>query len=286
MADYSDSKKTGALYPSNAAQTVLGRLEPLLTPEQLKSRFLKGISMVLKIKNPETGQPFTITDDELKDYIQKAADRAENETGLTLFPTKYKEKLPFQKQDYEQFGYFQLPNRPIASIDALTVRLSDGSDVFVFPLEWIEVANLIWGQLNILPLAFEGIQGGTGIVGGATASNPGGGTAVFFNSLWNRPWVSALFGVEYTTGFPDGLLPEYVNELIGTIAAMRVLSQIAAAYAGSTSVSLGLDGMSQSIGTPGPQRYQVRMQELADDKKVMIKKLKKLFGTAWVVDTV
>lgn len=285
--DGNGPKNTGSMYPSNAVATTLGRLEPLITPDQLKSRFLKGIPMVLRVKDPTTGKAFQITDEELKDYIQLAVDVAENETGLTLFPTKFENKLPFQKQDYEQFGYFQLPHRPIASIEKLTVRLADGSDIFVFPTQWIEVANLIWGQLNILPLAFQGIEAGTGIVGGSVnGSTPGGGTAVFFNSLWNRPWVAALFGVEYTTGFRDGMMPKMVNEMIGTIAAMRTLSQIAAAYAAQTSTSLGIDGMNQSVGTPGPNRYQVRMQELAADRKLYMRKLKKLFGTSFVAGTV
>jgi hypothetical protein len=285
MPIYTGSKgPPGSLYPPNAIATVLGRLEPLLTPDQLKSRYLKGIQLTLKIKDPDTGKPYKIMDEELKDYIDLAIDEAEQETGLTLFPTKFSNKLPYQRQDYEQFGYLQLPHRPISSIDSFTVKLADNSEIFRFPVEWIETANLIWGQLNIIPLAFQSIEGGGGVVGvnetGAT------GTAVFFNSLWNRPWVAAMLNVEYTTGFPDGMMPKSVNDLIGTIATMRVLSQIAAAYAGQTSVSLGIDGMSQSIGTPGPNRYQVRMQELADHRKLLVRKLKKAFGTSFVVGTV
>ncbi len=272
----------GKQYQENGTFTPWGRLEPLLTPDQLKSRYLKGIPMTLKIKDVD-GQRFVITDDELKDYIDLAVDEAENETGLVLMPTQFTEKLPFQKQDYESFGYFQLPKRPVASIEALNVTLADGSDVFVFPTEWIETANLIHGQLNIIPLAFQGMQGGTGIIGGV---NSGGGTAVFFNSLWNRPWVAAMFGITYTAGFINGLMPKYVNNLIGCIVAMRVLSMIAAAYAGATSTSLGLDGMSQSVGTPGPQRYKQRMEELTAERALIVKKLKKSYGSKFVVGTV
>jgi hypothetical protein len=273
----------GHQYLENATATPWGRLEPLLTPDQLKSRYLKGIPMVLKIKDPATGKPYTITDDELKDYIELAVDEAENETGLVLMPTQFTEKLPFQKQDYESFGYFQLPRRPIASIEALNVTLADGSDVFVFPTEWLETSNLIHGQLNILPLAFQGMQGGTGVVGGVSA---GSGTAVFFNSLWNRPWVAALFGVTYTAGFKNGLMPKYVNNLIGLIVAMRVLSMIAAAYATYQSVSLGMDGMSQSVSTPGPQRFKIRIEELEKERALVVRKLKKAFGSKFVVGTI
>lgn len=266
----------GQQWPENATATPWGRLEPLITPEQLKSRYLKGVQLVLKIMDPDTRKPFRITDDELKDYINRAVSVAEEETNLILMPTQFTEKLPFQKQDFEQFGYFQLPRRPVASVDALNVTLADGSDVFQFPTEWIETANLIHGQLNIIPLAFQSVIAGTGVIGGV---NAGGGTAVFFNALWNRPWVAALFGITYTCGFKNGMMPQLVNDLIGVIVAMRVLSQLAAAYAYLQSASLGIDGMSQSVSTPGPQRFKIRMDELKEERALLVKKLKKYGGS-------
>lgn len=284
MPIYDGSKGiVGGMYPANAIATVLGRLEPLITPDQLKSEFLKGIQMTLKIKDPDTNKPYKIMDEELKKYIDRAIDTAEQETGLSLFPTQVSDKLPYTKQDWEAFGYMQLPHRPISSIESMTVRLADGSDVFTFPTTWLETANLLHGQMNLLPLAFQNVEAGTGIVGGDTG---GGGTAVFFNSLWGRPWVAALFNVVYTVGFKDGMMPKMVNELIGTIAAMRVLSMIAAAYAANTSVSLGIDGMSQSTSGPGPQRFTQRMTELAEDRKLYVRKLKKLCGTSFVAGSV
>ena len=287
MADYSSSKPAGggAIYPENAvASEFYGRLEPLITPAQLKSRFLKGIPLILKIRDPETQQFFRITDDELKDYILTAMDEAENETGLFFMPTQFSEKLPYQRQDFEQFGYQQIGRKPISSIESLTVRLSDQSDIFVFPTEWIETGNLVHGQLNIIPLAFQGVQGGTGIIGGGI--DGGSGTSVFFNSLWNREWVAALFNITYTTGFPNGMMPRLVNQLVGNIVTMQVLSQLAAAFSHATSTSLGIDGLSQSVSGPGPNRYTVRMKELQDQRNLLVRKLKKLFGTGIVVGTV
>lgn len=297
MADYTNSKPAGnrelnadgsvkaqgQQYPENVVTTPWGRLEPLLTVDLLKSRFLKGIPLTLKIKDPETGKPYKIADEELKDYIDLAVDEAEQETSLLLMPTQVTVKLPFQKQDFEQFGYFQLPHRPVASIEELTVQLADGSEIFTFPTQWIETANLIHGQLNIIPLAFQGLASGTGIIGG---TSEGQGTAVFFNSLWNRPWVAALFGITYTAGFKNGLMPKSVNQLIGVIAAMQVLSQVAAAYAGQQSTSLGLDGMSQSVSTPGPNRYAKRMEELQAQRALLVKKLKKSYASKIIVGTV
>lgn len=274
----------GQQYPENAVATPWGRLEPLLTPEQLKSRYLKGIPMTLKIMNPDTRTPYTITDDELKDYIELAVNDAEEETSLILMPTQFQDKLPYQRQDFESLGYLQLPRRPVASIEALNIVLADGSEAFRFPLDWIETANLVHGQLNLIPLALQGVI--TGNLAGNASVDPVTGNAVFFNGLYNRPWVAALFGVTYTCGFKDGLMPKTVNNLIGVIAAMRVLSMIGAAYANFTSVSLGIDGMSQSVGTAGPQRYKQRMDELTAERALLVRKLKKLGGGGILVGTI
>ena len=295
MSDYTNSKKAGTFdfgtglqgkqYPEGAAETKWGRLEPLLEPEQLVARQLWGIPLISKFKDLDTGKPMRITDDMLKDYIQLAVDEAEQETGLIIMPTRFQEKLSYQKQDYESFSYLQLPHRPVSSIETLSVTLADGSAIFEFPLMWVETANLIHGQLNLLPLAFQSGIGGTGIIGGDPGAGSGG-TAVFFNSLWSRNWVAALFGVSYTAGFINGMLPKAVNELIGCIAAMKVLSMLAATYARSTSQSLGIDGMSQGWSGPGPQVFALRMTELAAQRKLLVKKLKRQYATNFVSGTV
>lgn len=293
-ADFSNGNKSagvfdasvnqqGSQYPENVINTPWGRLEPLITVDQLKSRFLKGIPLVLRIVDPETRKPFTITNAELKDYIELSVDETENETGLTLMPTQITQRLSYDRHDYESFGYMQLPHRPISSLQELSVSLADGSQVFVFPLQWIETANLIHGQLNIIPLAFSGVSGGTGIIGGVAN---GQGTAVFFNSLWNRPWVAALFGVRYVAGFKDGMMPKIVNQIIGINVAIRVLSQIAAAHSVINSSSIGLDGMSQSLSGPGGQRYALRIQELEAQKKLLVGRIRKSFGSKFAVGTI
>lgn len=277
MPLYDGSKgPPGALYPTNATDSEFQRLEPLITPTLLKSRFLKGISMTLKVKDLETGKPFRITDEELADYIESAVCDAEDDTGICIMPTKFSDKLPYQRQDYEKMGYLQLPHKPISSIDSMTVKMSDGVPIFEFPMAWLETANLVAGQLNLIPLA-------SGLISADASSS---GSALFFTSLWNMPWVAALFAVEYTTGFKDGLVPRSVNNLIGTIAAMRVLSQLAAAQSGQNSVSIGLNGMNQSVSGPGPDRYKTRMGELAEDRKRATKKIRKIFGTSFVTSTV
>jgi len=287
MPDYSNSKglppdhlgNPGKTYPENAVASPWGRLEPLLTTDQLVSRFLFGIPLVSRMKDPRTNKPMVITDDMLKDYIRLALDTAEAECAIDIMPVKYSEKFAFDKAEYDQFGFFKCTHKPVYSVDLLSVRPSDNQDVFIVPLEWVETAFLTYGQINIIPLTLAITSNGI------TNSQTGGG-AVFLNILGQKPWVPAFWGIEYTTGFQNGQVPVIVNDLIGTIAAQRVLSMLAATYARSNSTSLSIDGMSQSISTPGPQVFKVRLDELAEQRKLLTNKVKKLFQQKFIVGNI
>src|SRR6185369_13911889 len=105
------------------------------------------------------------------------------------------------------------------------------------------------------------------------------GGAFFLSILGNRQWIPAYWKITYTSGFKDGMVPRVINELISTIAAMEILSQLAATYARVQSHSLGIDGLSQSVSTPGPAVFQVRIQELTDKRKALVGKIRAKYGT-------
>ena len=271
-------RKQGPQYPLDVAVDSWGSLEPLITAEQLKTRFLLAIPLTLRVKDPETGKPFKVTDAQITELIRVHVSTAEEETGLTIMPRQFVEKIPFSRQDWESFGYFRVNHRPVSSIEAFNCSLSDGSVAFAFPTEWLEMGNATtMGQINVIPLAFQAFSAGTGIIGqGAT------GNATFFNAVVNRNWLAALFAVTYSAGFKNGLVPVPVNQLIGTIVAMEILSMLAAAYAQATSTSLNVDGLGQSVSGPGPARYQIRMGELDKQRQLLVKKLKGKYATKLV----
>lgn len=268
MSIYTGSKgRPGAQFPDNAVDSAWNRLEPLITAEKLRSQFLFGIPLVSALRDPITKKADVLTDDILKDIIVRSLELAEVETGIDIMPLKRRDKLPFDRFEYESFGYLRIPHRPISTVDSLDIVPADGNTVYKVPLEWVETAYLQWGQINIVPLT---IATGTG---GFVPVNTAGG-AVFLSIFANMPWMPAFWQVEYTTGYLDGKLPRHINELIGTIAAMEVLGLLGATYARVTSSSLGIDSLSQSVSGPGPQLFAVRIQELADKKKELIKKIK------------
>lgn len=267
------SKATvGAVFPAQVSQSQSVHLEPLITPEQLVTRHLFGIPLVSGVKNPLTGRADVMTAEKLKDIIEGAVTQAEVESHLDIMPVQRVEKHAWDRNDYLSFGYFRLEHRPCSALQEIAVSPPDNSTIFIVPLQWIEVARLAYGQVNIIPLLVAMTSGG-----GVVTSTPAG-ASVFLAIFSDRTWLPDFWRVTYTSGFPDGKMPRIVNELIGTIAAMEVLSQLAATYAHATGTSLGIDGLSQSVSGPGPQRYQQRMTELVDKRKKIARKIRVMYG--------
>lgn len=272
MADYSLSRfAVGAALPENAIQAEFPQMEPLITPELLRSRHLLGVSLACA-KDPVTGKATIITDDILRDIIDGAVAQAELELKIDIFPVKRREKHPFDANLYASFGYFQLSHRPASSVDKLSVTPSNNLDIYVLPNDWVETAYLARGQINIVPLTVAFVQG-TQI----PSSGVGGGAA-YLQILGNKAWIPAWWQIEYTSGFPGGMLPRILNEYIASRAAVEVLSQLALSFARANSQSLGIDGLSQSVSTPGPQIFKGRTDELEEKMKAIGKKLRALFG--------
>ena len=280
--DYTGNKPaTSGIWKPWQNDTSWKDLEPLVTPELVRSRHLFGIPLFSAMKDPLTGKRQAFTDDMLRDQIVGAVSDAELETHLDIFPRQYRERAPFDRQEYQAWSYFRTEHRPITSVERLTVRTSNEVDVFTVPLEWLEAGNLVKGQINLIPMGVAltgtGDPNSNGVVGGQTA-----GGAAFLAILGNQPWIAAFWMITYSTGFQDGNLPRPVNELVGIIAAMRVLSMLAATYARVTGASLGVDGLSQSVSGPGPQLFKLRMDELAAQRKLAVKKLRAMYATGLV----
>lgn len=283
MSDFSNSKEYGTCtYPvhANGTSGLLRRCEPMLTPEKLKSRFLKGIP--LKFPNGDI-----INDEDLKDKINLAMNEAELLLGTTITRESFKEKAPFDWALYKAFIHIKTEHGPINSLEKLCIKASNDIDVFTIPPEWIETANFTKNLINVIPLlaAF----GATTISGTPVAASGGAGAA--FLAIWtaegNASHIPAYWEVQYTSGMANknGDIPIPVNELIGIVTAMDILSLIAPANL-FNSQSLSQDGISQSSSGPGPLIYRTRMDELERKRDELIKKLKGVFARRYFIGNI
>lgn len=260
----------GGVYPPQVKDSPQLRLEPLLTPEQLRNRHLFGIPLISATKDPLTNRPAIMTDELLKDIIQGAVNQAEQDTHLDIMPVARTESHPWDRNLYISNGNFLLEHGPPAVLQQLYVRPPDNSNIFIVPLTWVDTSRLMYRQINIIPLLVALTSGGA--VQSTTA-----GASVFLAIFSDRQFMSDFWQIEYISGFLDGNVPRIINELIGTISAIEVLSQLAASFY-ANSVSLGIDGLSQSISTMGPQRFKVRIEELEAKRKRIIGQIRSLYG--------
>jgi hypothetical protein len=279
--DFTDAKlPMGGVYPDQVVDGVWQRVEPLVDVKKLKDRHLAGIPLVSGVVNPNTRKREEITDDQIKEKILDAVATAELELGLDIFPTARKEKYPFDRPLYESLGYLQLTHKPVMALQKFSVTPSNGVDVYVLPLDWVETAYLPKGQINIIPLTISISNAGY------IPASTGGGGAAFLSLLGQKSWIPAYWEVDYITGFPDSKIPRVINLIIGMTAAIDILSMLAATYARTTSKSVSIDGLSQSQGGPGPQMFDGRIKLLQDQKAQIVGKLKNIYGTKLFVSNV
>jgi hypothetical protein len=269
MADifkYTKSYGT-AMYPVHALKTsgLLQRVEPFLTPEQLVSRFLKGIPLSFR-----NGDKFTPAD--LKDRIYLAQNAAELELHVNLTRELIQEKLPFKQEDYKAYIHLVAEQGPICTIHQLAIVSADKNTIFEIPPEWIETTNFTKRLINVIPLlAAYGVNSVQGAVGNAGIA--------FLTVIDGLNWVPAYWQIKYTSGISneEGTVPAVVNEYVGCIAAIDILSEIAATWI-YNSQSQTQDGISQSSSGPGPRIYLLRIEDLEKKKAVLERKLKAIFA--------
>lgn len=269
----------GGMLPEGAVATDWQDYEPLITPDKVKKLHLFGIPLVSALRDPHTGRPQEMTPEIISVFIQEAVGIVELETGLEIFPRRHKERQAYDLPAQNSFGFTVLRHRPIQSIERLAITSSDGVNIWDVPLNWIETGYIHQGQINLVPFAVSAQSGVT-----IPVTSPVG--MGLLPSLFRFSWVPALWMVEFTTGFPDGCVGKSVNHLIGIVTAMEILSNLAATFSRNTGSSLGIDGLSQSVSSPGPQLYDTRLMALAEKRKWYVNKLKREFGLGCFSDNV
>lgn len=273
MSDYTISKKFGTnAYPvsSKATSGLFRRVEPLLTPDLMASRYLHGID---------------VTDysyEELKQEIELAYNEMELMTGLTFDKVQHKERKPFDRDLYKSFVFMKVDNGPVLSVEDMSIESSNGEQIYRLPPDWIEMGNAsTMRQINLIPLL--SVFGASGLRDG----QPSNAGLIFIQAVNNFQWMPAFFSITYTTGVchEEGQVPVVINDLIGLTVAMEILSakQNLLTY---NSTSISQDGISQSASGQGVQTYQNRINMLQQKQQTLLKKIKAEFGMKYFLSNV
>lgn len=239
---------------------------PLIDVERLRQEYLFGIPMRAAL----TGD--TISDNTLKQFIRKAISDFETSVRIPVTPVKIEDRFDFERWNDLQFSTRQLTRWPVLKVTKLAALWPGRSE----------------GEETIYPTGWVTPQGDSGLVrivptSGSILDN---GNAQFVNSvgyqglaIGNMKQWPNLWRIEFIAGFDFDKVPDAVNDLIGTIAAIKFLSQMGPAIFPFNSISTGIDGMSQGTSNAGPQWLAQRMQELQAEAQRMTLQLKAHYGT-------
>ena len=274
--NFQNSKGTlGSVLPEKAVWThPYTRVENLLTPQQLRDRFLFGVPLYSSQKDPVTGRRAEITDEMIRDSIlPRAVMMAEQGTHTDIFPVQRAERKEFDRVAFQSFGYCLVEHRPVSSIQQFAIAPTGaGVNTWVMPLSWIETGNLIRGQINFIPLTVAYTGGGTGSY---VPTDGGGGGAMLLNVMAQRNFIPAYFTVSYVSGYENGVVPIWINELIGNYAAKIILEQLAATNK-IPNYSLAVDGISQSVNTSGTTVYAERLRQIDESIDRLVNQVKSM----------
>lgn len=200
-----------------------------LNAQWLKDTYFFGIPLTDMDGN-------TIQDSVLEFYIKRGIKQMEKELDIVIEPQTFTERYDFYLDQWRGWAYFRLKHRPIISVQSFKVKFGD-QPVFDVPLEWLRIESNA-GQIHLFPQL--GQFGGTLAIDKAYTLAP---------ILLAVRFAPQLFEITYTAGMNE--VEEDLADAIGMIAAIQVFNIFGDLVigAGIASLSISVDGISQSIGT-------------------------------------
>lgn len=228
----------------------------------LKDGFLYGVDLTR-----DDGEPFPDLVFELP--LEAACEMLESEIGFRLTPGTYTERFDVTPNSTWEFFQVDLSRRPVRAVKALRLRFGNQPG-HALPIEWAMLRSPNTGQLDILPA-------------GAVSGTFFGAIASYIPSLSMYNRTPGYLEVEYDYGFddsdPEFKTPASVKQIVGWAASLLALDTAGdlIAGAGIASMSIGLNGLSQSVGTTSSATnagYGARIKSYQDQLKTAITSLR------------
>lgn len=269
-----DPQKTIAPFPPHGTdesdiEPGFRRFTTVPTVQDVKDNQLFGVPLV----SPLTKEK--LKDSTIQSMIYKAISEIEHEIKIFISPVTIKrERINYSWNDfYYAFGWLQLAHRPILEVQKLEVSIPsafDAENLVEWPTQWLKTYRE-HGTVQLVPLTGSGSILITQVSTGVS----------FPVRLFNADNFPQFWAVTYRVGFEDGELPFAIAQLIEVMAAMKVLSMLSPVIFPYNSYSLNMDGLGQSVSTPGPQWFQARLQQLDQQKQELMDSIRSFYELKW-----
>jgi hypothetical protein len=205
-----------------------------------------------------TGQ--VVEDSTIEMYIQQAISQIEHTLDIYINPVTFVERHDYSREMmFYSFGVTKLHHAPIINVESYELTFNNGIGIpgsvplVKIPNEFIHVQPSD-GTIQIVPA--QGVS-----ISGFIVSIYSGLGYHAFNSQAISAWPGAVL-VKYRAGFERHKVPAMIAGLIQNIAAFKFLSTLGPVLFPYNSTSVGIDGTSQSVSTPGPLFLQNRLKDL------------------------
>lgn len=213
-------------FPPNSVSTAgFSRAEAMLTPEQLKARYMFGIDLTDANGN-------AIPDEVYQHHINAAVSYIEHKLDIIIFPTRIVDKHDYRSIDYQEFNFLQLKKRPIMDVNTLKAKFPNNRELVDFPKQWFVIEKEA-AQVQLAPVE--------GTFNSLVITQGGSYIPLIFGSKDHWPH---MFEVDYTAGFCNDQIPVILNELIGLQAAISMFEIVGDIVLGTpiASENVNMDG--------------------------------------------
>jgi len=277
MSTNYDPMKTIQPFPAHGSDSSdvepgFKRFVTMPTASDVKRKQLFGIPLKAALTKE------TLSDETIQEFVVQAISEIEHTLQLYISPvTIRKERHNYAWNEfYSAFGFLTLNHKPILEVQKLEIMIPTAgtSDNFIeWPTAWLKVYNQ-HGTLQLLPLT------GSGSVLVTQASSG----VSFPYRLFNVNHYPQFWAITYRVGFDNDALPALMGELIEIIAAIKVLGMLSPVIFPYNSYSISLDGLGQSISTPGPMWFSKRLDDLDKRKQELIAAARSYYELAFSMD--
>jgi len=240
----------------------------VMSPEELMALYFYGI-------NIQSTDGSKMSEDTIRFQIKSAQDEVEKFLEIRLVPKLIEQTTDYYRSDY--WGSFpimktKLPvKKPLSMIGFL-----NGIEQIKYPPEWLNSKKDSEGhyfkKIHIIPTGSTVGNSSSVILSGITA----------YYGMASYSDIPNYFTMQYVTGYDIDQMPYDVVDLVGKMAAIKLFHQAGDLIlgAGIASLSLGLDGLSQSVSTTSSATnagYGARIQGYLKDIDLYSKRLKQFY---------
>lgn len=240
----------------------------VLTPEELLALHFYGIPMRSK-------DGTTLSPDTVRFQIKAAQQEIEKYLEIRLNITLIDQTIDYFRDDYWNKFPIMKTKLPVKQPLSLMGFLN-GVEQIRYPREWMNVKRDSEGhyfkKINIIP---------TGAITGTSGSVLLSGITAYYGlTAYND--IPNYFSCQYITGYDSDHIPFDVLDLVSKLAAIKLFAVLGELPlgAGISSISLGIDGLSQSLSSTKSGQtsaYSARINQYLKDVEEHSKRLKMFY---------